>query len=58
MQSGLISSDAALNVARDIIGEQVTVERHPVGFGNENWMIRTADGTCRWVLKEACPASC
>ena len=53
MPSGLISLDAALNVARDIIGEQVTVERHPVGFGNENWMIRTADGTCRWVLKVA-----
>ena len=31
----------------------MTVQRHPVGFGNENWVIRTADGACRWVLKVA-----
>ncbi len=57
MPSQLLSSDAAQSIALDLIGEPVTVRRHPIGFGNENWVVRTSDGTCRWMLKIADPAN-
>lgn len=38
-------------LARDVLGSgRVEVERHPVGFGGENWKLRDGDGR-RYVLK-------
>ena len=53
MSAELLSLDAAQHFAVSLLGKSVTVQRHPKGFGNQNWVIRTGDGVCRWVLKVA-----
>lgn len=45
------------HVAETVLDQAVSVERHPVGFGNENWVVRDKDRTSQWILKVGSPAS-
>src|SRR5436190_8129084 len=47
----LLGVDAVERLARRVLAsDRVTVEHHPVGFGNENWKLHDP-GSGRYVLK-------
>jgi aminoglycoside phosphotransferase (APT) family kinase protein len=50
--AGFSVGDVELLARRVLAVDGLRVERHPVGFGNENWRIETAAGA-RYVLKAA-----
>lgn len=51
MDGSAVGADVVASHARRVLGsDDLTAERHPVGFGNENWKLN--DGSrCRFVLK-------
>jgi aminoglycoside phosphotransferase (APT) family kinase protein len=51
MRRSIARVDEVLTVARVALrSDGLAAEHHPVGFGNENWTLRDADGS-RYVLK-------
>jgi aminoglycoside phosphotransferase (APT) family kinase protein len=45
------------HVASSVLERPVSVQRHPVGFGNENWIVRETAGEEQWILKVGSLAS-
>lgn len=51
MGEGALRAADVEHVASSVLDRPVSVRRHPVGFGNENWVVRETAGQQRWILK-------